>query len=65
MSDVLPDHFFTMPRTARTTMRTPELRAILLYHGGQILARGEMWTIRNKHLGAGIHEVYLVPSERG
>ena len=29
---ILPDHFFTMPRTAHATMTTPELRSVLLRH---------------------------------
>lgn len=59
---LLPDHFFTMPRMAHTTMTTPELREVLLKHDGQIIARGELWTIRNKHIGAGVHRVYLMPA---
>ena len=60
--DVLPNHFFTMPRMAHTTMTTPQLRSVLLRHGGVIIARGELWTIRNKHLGVGVHRVYLLPA---
>ncbi len=59
---VLPDHFFTMPRTAHPTMTTPELRSVLMRHDGQVCACGELWTIRNKHIGAGVHRVYLLPA---
>ena len=59
---VLPDHFWTMPATANTTMTSPELRAVLLRHDGQIIAKGALWTIRNKHLGVGVHRVYLLPA---
>jgi len=59
---ILPDHFFTMPRTAHATMTTPELRSVLLRHDGQIIARGEFWTIRSTHLGVGVHRVYLLPA---
>jgi len=59
---ILPDHFFTMPKTAHTTMTTPELRSVLLRHDGQIIACGELWTIRNKHIGAGVHRVSLAPA---
>jgi hypothetical protein len=59
---VLPDHFFTMPKTAHTTMITPELRSVLLRYDGQIMARGELWTIRNKHIGAGVYRVSLAPA---
>ena len=59
---VLPGHFFTMPRIAHTTMTTRELREVLLKHDGQIIACGEMWTIKNKHIGAGVYRVYLTPA---
>jgi len=60
---VLPDHFYTMPHAAHTTMTAPELRSILMQNDGHIIARGSLWEIRSKHLGVGVHRVYLVPAE--
>lgn len=59
---VLPDHFYTMPHMAHTTMTAPELRSILLQNDGLIMAKGSLWEVRSTHLGVGVHRVYLVPA---
>ena len=40
-------------------MTTPQLRELLMRHDGQIIANGVLWTIRSKHMGGGVHRVYL------
>jgi hypothetical protein len=55
----LPQVFFSAPEHANTTMTTPELRSLLLRYDGQIITKGLLWHIRNKHIGAGVHRVYL------
>ena len=40
-------------------MTRAELRATLLATGGQLLARGHLWEIVAKHLGAGVYRVSL------
>lgn len=59
----LPTIFYTMPRTASATMTTRNLRSILLETEGSIIAKGVMWDICNKHLGAGVYRVTLKERE--
>jgi len=56
----IPDHFFTMPETAHTTVSFRQLREMLLAHEGTIIARGRLWDISHSHLGAGVYRVFLV-----
>lgn len=41
------------------TVNKKELQQILLDTDGWILANGEAYDIKSKHLGAGIYKVYL------
>ena len=52
----LTDNFWTVPSLASTTK---ELRETLLFHDGRIMARGQLWDIVGKSLGAGVHRVSL------
>jgi hypothetical protein len=61
---VLPDHFFTMPHSANTTMTSAELRSILLNNDGMVMAAGELWEVRSRHLGVGVHRVWLALSRK-
>jgi hypothetical protein len=60
---VLPDHFYTMPHAAHTTMTSSELRSILLHNDGMVMAAGQLWEIRSTHLGVGVHRVWLALAE--
>jgi hypothetical protein len=60
---VLPDHFFTMPHAAHTMMTSAELRSILLNNNGMVMAAGKLWEVRSKHLGVGVHRVWLALAE--
>ena len=57
----LPITFFTNPggESTTTTMTTKELRTLLLYNEGRILACGDLWDIKSKSLGAGVYRVWL------
>ncbi len=55
----LPEAFWTLPRSAETTMDTIRLKAILLRHDGRIGAQGIMWDIVSKSIGPGVYRVSL------
>jgi len=55
----LPTNFYTMPRHATATVTREQLREILLATGGDIIACGELYDIKNKHLGAGVYKIFL------
>jgi hypothetical protein len=55
----LPDHFWSIPKVANTTMTTKQLRAALLKHDGWITACGDMWDIKSKRIGPGVYRVWL------
>lgn len=57
--DVLPGTFWTAPTTAVASVTTKQMRAIMLYSDGWILARGRMWDFESKNLGAGVHRLTL------
>jgi hypothetical protein len=59
----LPDHFWTIPATAQTTMPRKQLQSVLLASDGAIIACGRLWDIVSKNLGAGVYRVSL--KERG
>lgn len=61
----LPRSFYTVPGQGFTTMTRSELRETLLATDGQILARGNVWDVVAKHLGAGIYRVTLRLHETG
>jgi hypothetical protein len=62
-ASVLPDHFYTMPHAAHTTMTSAELRSILLNNDGMVMAAGKLWEVRSTHLGVGVHRVWLALAE--
>lgn len=47
------------PSSHWQTMTTRELRETLLQTDGQILARGNFWTIESKRIGPGVYRVTL------
>jgi hypothetical protein len=53
--DLLPMKFWHMPETARCVLTTTQLRAVLLYHEGWIMAHGIIFNIVTRGLGAGVH----------
>jgi hypothetical protein len=55
----LPNHFYTMPNVANTTMDKKDLKEVLLSTGGFILACGRLYDIKSKHLGVGVYKVWL------
>ena len=52
-------HLWSMPGLSNMTMRTKQLRAFLEATGGTAMARGRLWDIESKHLGAGVYRVRL------
>ena len=42
------------------TVERKELRELLLYTDGTMMARGRLYTIKAKHVGAGVYDVRLV-----
>jgi hypothetical protein len=56
----LPDSFYRRPETTWMTMTAKELRETLLATDGQILANGQLWSIKSKSLGVGVYRVSLV-----
>lgn len=42
-----------------TTLRSTDTTSLLLESGGQILARGRLYNIVSKHLGAGVYRITL------
>jgi hypothetical protein len=60
MTNHLPQSFYTMnPDLCRTTLTSEQLRETLLATDGQIIAHGELFDLKTRHLGAGIYEVRL------
>ena len=55
----LPRSFYLVPGQGTVTMTRAELRDTLLATDGQILARGNLWDVDAKHLGAGVYRVTL------
>jgi len=56
---VLPTNFYTIPEFAKTVMDKKDLKELLLETSGWIVANGQIWDIKNRHLGAGVYEVVL------
>ena len=59
MAHLLPDNFYRVPNVAEKVVDRKELKKILLELGGRIIACGELYDIKSKHLGAGVYRVYL------
>lgn len=53
------DYLVSVPRFGKTTTDRKTLRSMLLGSDGWIMARGLIWDIRSKHVGAGIYQVWL------
>lgn len=51
--------FLASSVTGHTTLLTKDLRSLLLESGGQLLARGRLYNIKTRSLGAGVHRVEL------
>lgn len=56
---VLPMPFYTMPTMASIVMDKKDLKELLLETSGTIIARGRMWDIKSKHIGAGVYKITL------
>lgn len=48
----------SMP-SGHTTLPTKQLRELLLETGGQVMARGSLYDIKSRSLGAGVYDVSL------
>ena len=60
MKNHLPARFYTIrPDLCSTTLTKEQLRETLLATDGQIIAHGELFELKTKHLGAGIYKVTL------
>lgn len=61
MSDVKGQLNFlaSLPDVGNTVMEKDELKEMLLQTGGTLMARGCLYNIVSKHLGAGVYRVSL------
>jgi hypothetical protein len=55
----LPDTFYTMPGSAGTTMTRKQVSETMLATGGWIMSCGRGYSIKAKHLAAGVYSVTL------
>ena len=55
---ILHDNFFQQPQTQRQRITKKEMQAILL-EGEPVMACGNLWDIKHKHLGLGVYEIWL------
>lgn len=55
------NHLASMPEVAHATVGRKDLRQILQETGGQLMARGTLWEIRSKYIGAGVYRVSTRP----
>ena len=55
----LPNNFYTCPTMADMTIDSRGLKELLMATGGSILARGVLWDIKTKNMGAGVYRVSL------
>lgn len=53
------DHLAAMPTYGHGTVERKELKEIMLQTGGEMMACGELWEIKSKHLGAGVYKLSL------
>lgn len=53
-------NMYVSPGNCRQTMTRAQLKETLLATDGRILAAGNLWTIKSKHLGVGVYEVRLI-----
>jgi len=54
----LPDTLYVFD-SARTTLTRKQLKETLLDTNGKVIASGRLRTIKSKHIGAGVYEVWL------
>ncbi len=54
-------HLWASPGLSTITLRRKPLQAFLEATGGNIMARGHLWDITTKHLGAGVYQVSTEP----
>lgn len=52
-------HLWDIPGVSNATVDRKRLRAFLEATGGEVLARGHLWDVKSKHLGAGMYKVQL------
>lgn len=55
----LPETFWTMPKFARTTLTTKELRETLMATDGWLGAAGYVYDLKSKRIGPGVYSVFL------
>lgn len=55
----LSANMYTNPGNCRQTLTRAQLKETLLATDGRILACGNLWSIKSKHLGVGVYEVTL------
>ncbi len=53
------NHLASMPDFGSTTVEKADLKAIMLQTGGTMMARGLLYDIVSKHLGAGVYKLSL------
>ena len=51
----LPRQFYTQPDLAEIVMDQKNLKELLLETGARIIARGVLYDIKSKHVGAGVY----------
>lgn len=44
---------------ANTTLRSNDLKSLLLYTGGTFMSRGILYNIKSEHLGVGVHKLTI------
>lgn len=55
----LPNVFYAKPETAVVLLTGRELRETMLRTNGKIIAKANLWTIKNKKVAPGTYEVRL------
>lgn len=51
------DHLSNNPSLNHATATSRQVRAIMLSTGGEIMALGQLWVLKAKHLGAGAYRL--------
>lgn len=57
-------NFLASLPSGHTTLKSSDLRSLLLETGGQLLARGYLYDIQSRSLGAGVYRVSLMETNR-
>ena len=58
----LPTNLYVFPN-AHTTLTRKQLKETLLATDGKVMAAGRLRTIKSKHLGVGVYDVWLEQSK--